>query len=216
MRRCACFPVTDLEAALFRMPVIGILRGCPPQYVGDMASAAEDAGLTALEVTLDSRHPFDAIRSLAENHPDMSVGAGTVRSVREVALAVEAGARFIVSPHFDREVVAATAAAGVVSVPGAATPTEVWRATSGGAELVKLFPARELGGPGFVKAISGPLGGPALVPTGGVDASNAAAFLEAGATAVGVGGAVFSQVVLESGDAAEVERRWRILIATIQ
>ncbi len=213
MRSCPRFPVTDLEAALVRMPVIGILRGCPPQYVDDMVAAAEDAGLTAPEVTLDSREPFDAVRSLVESHPRMTVGAGTVRSVREVAQAVEAGARFIVSPHFDPDVVAAASAAGVVSVPAAATPTEVW---GGGAELVKLFPARELGGPAFVEAIRGPLGGPALVPTGGVDASNAAEFLEAGSTALGVGGAVFPRIVLESGDAAEVARRCRGLIAAIR
>ena len=216
MRSCPRFPVTDLQAALVRMPVIGILRGCPPQYVDDMVTAAEDAGLTALEVTLDSKEPFDAVRSLVENHPGMTVGAGTVRSVREVAQAVEAGARFIVSPHFDQEVVAAASAAGVVSVPGAATPTEVWCATSGGAEMVKLFPARQLGGPAFVEAIRGPLGGPALVPTGGVDVSNAADFLEAGSTAIGVGGAVFPRTVLESGNAAEIERRCRSLIAAIR
>jgi 2-dehydro-3-deoxyphosphogluconate aldolase/(4S)-4-hydroxy-2-oxoglutarate aldolase len=206
----------ELHAALVQIPLIGILRGCPVQYVDDMASAAEAAGFTALEVTLDSMNPFGAIRSLVRNHADMSVGAGTVRSVREVADAVEAGAQFIVSPHFDPELVAAASAAGVVSLPGAATPTEVLRAADSGAQLVKLFPARELGGPEFVRAIREPLGEPALVPTGGVDVSNAAAFLEAGSTALGVGSAVFPHSVLDSGDAAEAERRCRILIAAIQ
>ncbi len=206
----------ELNSALARMPVIGILRGCPAQYVDDMAAGAEAAGLTALEVTLDSMDPYGAIRSLVRNHPGMSVGAGTVRSVREVAEAVDAGARFIVSPHFDPRLVAVASEAGVVSVPGAATPTEVWRAADSGAELVKLFPARQLGGPEFVRAILGPLGEPALVPTGGVDVSNAAAFLEAGSTALGVGGAVFPQAVLNSGDATEVERRCRTLIEAIQ
>lgn len=196
--------------------MIGILRGCPLQYVDDMATAAEVAGLTALEVTLDSMRPFDAIRTLTENHPKMSVGAGTVRSVLEVQQAVEAGARFIVSPHLDPELVVAASRTGVVSVPGAATPTEVWRAANSGAGLVKLFPARELGGPEFVRAIRGPLGKPALVPTGGVDASNATAFLAAGATALGVGGAVFPRTALEAGDVVDVERRARILIATIK
>ncbi|GMQ85643.1 MAG: 2-dehydro-3-deoxy-6-phosphogalactonate aldolase [Acidimicrobiia bacterium] len=208
--------MTDLETALIRMPVIGILRGCPPQYVDDMATAAEDAGFTALEVTLDSGQPFDGIRSLAENHPAMSIGAGTVRSVADVAKAVEAGARFIVSPHFDPDVVAAASAAGAVSVPGAATPTEVWRATDGGAGMVKLFPARQLGGPPYLRAIFGPLGKPVLVPTGGVDASNAGDFLNAGAAALGVGGAVFPQIALESGDVSEVGRRCRTLIAAIR
>jgi 2-dehydro-3-deoxyphosphogluconate aldolase/(4S)-4-hydroxy-2-oxoglutarate aldolase len=146
----------------------------------------------------------------------MTVGAGTVRSVREVAEDVEAGAPFIVSPHFDPDVVDAASAAGVVSVSGAATPIEVWRATSGGAEMVKLFPVRELGVPAFVEAIRGPLGGPALVLTGGVDASNAADFLEVGSTAIGVGGAVLPRTVLESGDAPEVEHRCRSLVAAIR
>ncbi len=216
MRPYLRFPMTDLDVALSGMPVIGILRRCPPRHVGDVAIAAHEAGLTALEITLDSTRPFDAIRALIAAHPGLAVGAGTVRSVGEVTLAVEAGARFIVSPHLDPEVIAAASAAGVVSIPGAATPTEVWRATTGGADLVKVFPARELGGPAYLEAIRAPLGQPALVPTGGVDASNAAAFLEAGATALGVGGGLFPADALQSGDIAEVERRCRCLVAAIR
>jgi len=144
------------------------------------------------------------------------VGAGTVRSADEVHQAVEAGARFIVSPHLDLEVVAAASSAGVVSMPGAATPTEVWRSIEAGAQLVKVFPAHQLGGPAYIGAISGPLGRPALVPTGGVDASNAVAFLEAGSKALGVGAGLFPAVALESGDVAEVERRCRGLISAIR
>lgn len=208
--------MTELTAALNRMPVIGILRGCPFNYVSTVAGTAEEAGLTALEVTLDSERPFDAIRTLAETNPELSIGAGTVRSVSQVAEAIEAGARFIVSPHFDTEVVAATAAAGATSVPGAATPTEIWSAMDGGADLVKVFPATELGGPSFVAAVLGPLGGPTLVPTGGVDASNAAAFLKAGSTGLGVGGALFPREALMAGDTAEIARRCRSLMAAIQ
>jgi 2-dehydro-3-deoxyphosphogluconate aldolase/(4S)-4-hydroxy-2-oxoglutarate aldolase len=208
--------MNDLTTALDRVPVIGILRGCPPGHVSAVAAAAQEAGLTALEVTLDSERPLDAIRVLAGTHPGLSIGAGTVRLASQVTQAVEAGARFIVSPYLDTEVIAAAAAAGVTSVPGAATPTEVWRATQGGADLVKVFPARELGGPAYVKAVLGPLGSPALVPTGGVDASNAAAFLEAGSTALGVGGALFPREALEVGDIAEVDRRCRSLMAAIQ
>ena len=166
--------------------------------------------------SLDSPDPYRAIRSLTENHPELTVGAGTVRSLAELANAIEAGARFIVSPHFDAEIVEATLASGAASVPGAATPTEVWQASEGEAKLVKLFPARELGGPNFVRAIHGPLGYPALVPTGGVDVSNAAAFLEAGSTALGVGGAIFPHVALNSGDAAEVELRCSALVRAIR
>jgi len=208
--------MTELGTALARMPVIGIIRGCPPATVGSIAEAAKEAGITALEITLDSERPFDTIQALAEDHPGLSIGAGTVHSAAQVDQAVDAGARYIVSPHLDIEVMAAAAAAGVTSVPGAATPTEVWRATRAGADLVKLFPARELGGPAFVEAILGPLDRPALVPTGGVGPSNAAAFLEAGSTALGVGGALFPRDALEEGDIAEIARRCRSLIAAIQ
>ncbi len=208
--------MNDLTTALARVPVIGILRGCPPEHVSAVAATAQEAGLTALEVTLNSERPFDAIRILAEAHPDLSIGAGTVRLASQVTQAVEAGARFIVSPQLDTQVIAAAAVAGVTSVPGAATPTEIWEATQEGADLVKVFPARELGGPAYVKAVLGPLGSPALVPTGGVDASNAAAFLEAGSTALGVGGALFPRDALESGDTVEVGRRCRSLMAEIQ
>ncbi len=106
--------------------------------------------------------------------------------------------------------------AGVVSVPGAASPTEIREAMRSGTGMVKLFPARELGGPAYVSAVRGPLGSPPLVPTGGVDVSNALAFLEAGSTALGVGGALFPREVLESGDLAEVDRRCRCLVTAIQ
>lgn len=208
--------MTDLTAALTRTPVIAILRGCPPQHVEEMAGAAWDAGIAALEITLDSKGPIVAIRTVADAHPGLVVGAGTVRSERDVADAVDAGARFIVSPHLDPDVVAAASSARVMAIPGAATATEVWQATRAGADLVKLFPARHLGGPGYVAAILGPLGGPSLIPTGGVEPSNAAAFLAAGATALGVGRALFPSIALEAGDTAAVARRCRSLVTAIQ
>ncbi|MFV2039621.1 MAG: bifunctional 4-hydroxy-2-oxoglutarate aldolase/2-dehydro-3-deoxy-phosphogluconate aldolase, partial [Acidimicrobiales bacterium] len=210
------FVVTSLSAALDQTPVIGILRSCPLQFVGAMATVAEEAGLTVLEITLDSARPFETIKTLAEDHPGLLLGAGTVRSARDVVRAAEAQAQFVVSPHFDPDVIAAASEVGIPSVPGAATPTEICRAMAAGAELVKVFPARELGGPAYVKAILGPLGRPALLPTGGVDVTNAAAFLEAGSAAIGVGGGIFPAGALESGDVTEVERLCRQLFAAIR
>jgi len=181
-----------------------------------MATALERAGLTVLEVTLDSARAFEAIAALADTHPGLVIGAGTVRSVCNVVLAAEANAQFVVSAHFDPDLIAAASAAGVLAVPGAATPTEVCRAVSGGANLVKVFRVRELGGASYVKAIIGPLGHPALVPIGGIDATNGAAFLEAGSVAVGVGGGLFPAEALKTGDADEVGRRCLQLLAAIR
>lgn len=205
----------ELSAALMRVPIVGILRGCPPEHTAAMADAAAGAGIVALEVTFDSLAPVEAIRMLCETRADLAVGAGTVCSATDVTLAVEAGARFIVSPVLDSDVVGAAAECGVAVVPGAATPTEIRRAVQLGAAMVKVFPARELGGPDFVRSVIGPLGGPRLLPTGGVDAANAAQFLEAGAAAVGIGGALFPPAALEAGDAAEVSRRAQQIVGAV-
>jgi 2-dehydro-3-deoxyphosphogluconate aldolase/(4S)-4-hydroxy-2-oxoglutarate aldolase len=193
-----------LSEALDRLPVVGILRGAPVSTVESIAAAAVAAGFQVLEVTLDSPEPLRSIGLLQRAHPDAVIGAGTVRNGAEARIALDAGAQFIVTPMLDAEVVAACVADSVPIIPGAATPTEIWHALRLGATAVKVFPARELGGPAYLRAIRGPLGNPPLVPTGGVGPDNAAAFLEAGADAVGVGGSVFPSDALRDGDAGRV------------
>jgi 2-dehydro-3-deoxyphosphogluconate aldolase/(4S)-4-hydroxy-2-oxoglutarate aldolase len=96
--------------------------------------------------------------------------------------------------------------------PGAATPTEIHRARTLGATAVKVFPAAQLGGPDYIRAIGSPLGWPAMVPTGGVEARDVRAYLDAGAVAVGAGGALFPSAALTSGDVAEIARRAAIWV----
>lgn len=205
----------NLLAALRRVPAIGILRGCPPQHVEEAATAAIEGGFRVLEVTLDSPEPHVSIGRLATLSSDVLVGAGTVRTVEDVGTAVASGAVFLVSPFVDEMVVAEARRLGVPIVPGAATPTEVWRALQAGATGVKVFPAVQLGGPDYLRAIRGPLGDPHLVPTGGVSLGNAKAFLEAGAYAVGVGGSVFPIDALMAGDAGRVRSAAIALIGEI-
>jgi len=205
----------DLLAALRRVPAIGILRGCPPQHAEEAATAAIEGGFTVLEVTLDSPEPHVSIGRIAKLSGDVLVGAGTVRTVEDVGAAIASGAVFLVSPFVDETVVAEARRLGVPIVPGAATPTEVWQALHAGATAVKVFPAVQLGGPDYVRAIRGPLGNPHLVPTGGVSVDNAKAFLEAGAYAIGVGGSVFSIDALMAGDAGRVGSAATALIEEI-
>jgi 2-dehydro-3-deoxyphosphogluconate aldolase/(4S)-4-hydroxy-2-oxoglutarate aldolase len=192
------------DEALDRLPAVGIMRGCPARHAVAVAAAARDAGFTAVEVTLDSPSPVEVIAELAASFPDLLVGAGTVRTAAEVGAATDAGARFIVSPILSRTMLEACSSRGLPCLPGAATPTEIWKALEWGAAGVKVFPAAELGGPAFIRAVRAPLGSPPLIPTGGVDAGNAAAYLEAGARAVGVGGSVFSASAMAAGDVARV------------
>jgi 2-dehydro-3-deoxyphosphogluconate aldolase/(4S)-4-hydroxy-2-oxoglutarate aldolase len=142
-----------------------------------------EAGIALVEITLDADDALDAIR----RHPGSL--AGTVRTPEQVDAAAEAGAAAVVSPTFVPAVVARAVELGLPAIPGALTPTEVDAAWRSGAAMVKLFPAG-LGGPRYVRDLLAPLGDVPLIVTGGVDASNAAAFLAAGAVAVGVGSAL--------------------------
>lgn len=148
------------------------------------------AGVRVVEITLDSDDALGAIER-ARGRGDVTVLAGTAREPAQVGAAVSAGAEAIVAPSLSAAVLERAAALGVPAIPGALTPTEIETAWRAGAALVKLFPAR-LGGPRYVLDVLAPLRDVPLVATGGVDATNARAFLDAGAVAVGVGSALGS------------------------
>jgi len=152
------------------------------------------AGVRVVEITLDSDDALGAIER-ARRRGDVTVLAGTVREPAQVDAAVSAGAEGIVAPSLSLAVLERAAALGAPSIPGALTPTEVETAWRAGAALVKLFPAR-LGGPRYVQDVLAPLTDVPLVATGGVDATNARAFLDAGAVAVGVGSGLGSDDAL--------------------
>ena len=165
---------------------MAILRRVPD--VAARVATLADAGVRAIEITIDSPDAPAAIeRTRARG--DVAVLAGTVRRAEQVDAAVAAGAEAVVSPGFVAAVVARAQELGVPAIPGALTPSEVEAAWAAGAALVKLFPG-SLGGPRYVRELLAPLADVPLLVTGGVDASNARAFLEAGAVAVGAGSAL--------------------------
>jgi len=170
-------------------------------------------GVTAMELTLNE--PEDdalrAIEALAGVADDLGalVGAGTVLSISAAKRAVDAGARFIVAPHTDKELIAWCALSGVPCFPGALSPTEIHVAWSAGASAVKLFPAAAVG-PSYLKQIAGPFPDVAMVPTGGVSAETAGAWIDAGAVAVGMG-----SWLIGDGDPAGVTQRARLVSAAV-
>jgi 2-dehydro-3-deoxyphosphogluconate aldolase/(4S)-4-hydroxy-2-oxoglutarate aldolase len=208
--------VGGLGFALQEVPVIGIMRGCPVEHAAAIGSAAFAGGIRVIEITLDSPQPEVALRNLIEACPALVVGAGTVRTPADVEFAVGAGASFIVTPVFSPAVVAAARSLGVPILPGASTPSEIWAALEAGAFAVKVFPARELGGPAYLKAIREPLGHPPLVPTGGVAIGDGPAYLLAGALALGVGGSVFPLSSLVDGDAGHVGSLAAEMVRSVQ
>jgi len=166
--------------------LVAILRRVPD--VDARVAALAAAGVGVVEITLDDPGALAAIER-ARGRGDVTVIAGTVRRADQVDEAVKAGAEGVVSPGFVPAVVARAAELGVPAVPGALTPTEVETAWTAGAALVKLFPG-SLGGPAYVRELLAPLADVPLLVTGGIDATNARAFLDAGAVAVGAGTAL--------------------------
>ena len=182
----------EFAARLAAMPVVAILRGVRTDEVEAVVEAILRAGITVIEVPLNSPDPLESIRRLTQRFAGQGMfGAGTVLSVDEVARCKAAGCQLIVSPNMRPDVIAATRAAGMISAPGCLTPTEVFSAFEAGAHAVKLFPG-ELVSPAAVKALRAVLPASATVlVVGGVTAANAGTYIAAGATGLGVGGSIF-------------------------
>lgn len=195
----------SLPETIIRSRLIAVVRGLEPDRISTVIGILEGAGIGAVEVTMDSPGAAESIAGLAAG--GRSVGAGTVMTLAEASEAVAAGATFLVAPHTDRSLLDWAVDHGIPMIPGAFTPTEVMAAWSAGAAAVKIFPA-SVGGPGLVEALRGTLGGVPLIPTGGITAGNAGAFLGAGAVAVGVGSWLTGQADLEA-----ISRRAEAIVA---
>ena len=184
----------------------------------DAAVAAMDAavrgGFQICEFTLTIPDVFDIIREFSHRHPEVIVGAGTVLEVGEAQRAVDAGARFLVSPVTDEAVIQAASQLGVACMPGTHTATEMLRAHRAGAPLQKLFPAPGIG-PDYIKACLGPMPFLKIVPTHGVTRDNARAWLDAGAYALGFVAPLFDPALISERRFAAIEQRARDLLAVV-
>jgi 2-dehydro-3-deoxyphosphogluconate aldolase / (4S)-4-hydroxy-2-oxoglutarate aldolase len=203
--------VNDTERLLDAGLVV-ILRLQDPDVALAAGQAMAQAGLRAVEVTAGVPNAAEVIAKLSASLDGSRVllGAGTVLSPEQAEEFVEAGAHFLVAPVLDREVMAAAARLGVPHVPSGFTPTEVYAAHRAGAPVVKLFPSAPVG-PAYLSALLGPFPDLKIMPTGGLDAESAIAFIKAGAVAVGVGGKLCPHRIDEVDEAvaaaAELLRR---------
>lgn len=181
--------------AIRRHRLIAVLRRVAPRAaLLSLVDELVDAGMRVFEITLDAPEgagDLAAVRAHLGRRDDgpFLVGAGTILSSAHLEAATAARADFGVAPVLDLEVLRAALGRDLPFVPGAMTPTEIRLAWEAGATFVKLFPASSVG-PSFVRELRGPMPGVQLIPTGGVDAANAGAYLEAGAAAVGIGSAL--------------------------
>lgn len=180
------------------VPLVVILRGLSPKDAVSTARQAWDCGVRLVEVTMESERGLPALEAVVRAAPHgLPVGAGTVTTPARLARAVAAGARFGVAPGFDTDTVLAAEQADVPFLPGIATPTEAGQALRLGISTVKAFPASALG-PEWVRALAGPFPSLQVVATGGITATTAPAYLQAGAIAVGVGSSLLADGDLRS------------------
>jgi 2-dehydro-3-deoxyphosphogluconate aldolase/(4S)-4-hydroxy-2-oxoglutarate aldolase len=193
---------------------IAILRCNDHSIARNALAAAVRGGFRALEVTLSTPGAVELIADVARD-TRLLVGAGTVLTVEQARAAKQAGARFLVSPVLDVEVVAEASRLGCVMIPGCATPTELWKAHRAGTPLQKLFPA-PAGGPTWLRSVLAPMPFLRVIPTNGVEADNASEWLAAGALAVGCVRSVFQPDLLAAHAWDAIEARARTLLAAVR
>ena len=207
----------EVIRAILRYKIIAIIRNVPPEDILFAAEALYLGGIRLLEVTFDqasadgSDSTVRSIELLNERYAGrVWTGAGTVMSVEQVYLAANAGARFILSPNTDQSVIEATVKAGLVSIPAALTPTEAANGRQWGADMIKLFPAGNMGA-GYVKALQGPMSHIPYLAVGGIDDENMMDFFKAGVKGVGVGSNLVNSRWIREGrftDITEAAKRY--------
>ncbi len=207
--------MTQVIDRLLRTRIVAVVR--LEQY--DQALAVAEAllagGISAIEFTLTGAGALEAIAGTRRAMGDSAqIGVGTVLTPEAASTAIEAGAQFVVTPAVRPLVVAACRAHGTPILCGALTPTEVLAAHEAGADMIKIFPARAVG-PHYLRDLLAPLPGLRLVPTGGIDAGNARAYLDAGAVAVGIGGKLVAAEAVAGGDWGRITAQARACVEAV-
>lgn len=196
--------------------VVAVLRGVEPARLLPLTQTLLEAGVGAVEVTLNSPGALQGIAALSEAFGDrIPVGAGTVLTGEAAEAAIRAGAQFVLTPHLAEETLAVCQRHQVPVVMGAMTPTEIYRAYSLGAAMVKVFPASTLG-PSFFRELRGPFPEIPLMAVGGVNAANAADFIRAGAAAVGAGSQLVDVAAVARGDWTAVREKAAALVNAVR
>jgi 2-dehydro-3-deoxyphosphogluconate aldolase/(4S)-4-hydroxy-2-oxoglutarate aldolase len=197
--------------------LVPVIRVSAAQEAIDVADAIKEGGVTCIEITMTVQGAIDVIKELTQKYKDeIIMGAGTVLDPETGRAALLAGAQFIVSPTLNVDLIYLAHRYGVVVIPGAMTPTEILTAWNAGADMVKVFPAAQLGGPEYIKAIRGPLPQILLVPTGGVNLQNAGDFIKAGVSALGVGGELVDKKAVKEKKFHIITDNTRAFLKTIR
>jgi 2-dehydro-3-deoxyphosphogluconate aldolase/(4S)-4-hydroxy-2-oxoglutarate aldolase len=209
-----------MEAAIKKIQEIGVVPVVRAASL-DEARRAVDAicmgGIPVIEITMTVPDAPAMIREVVRQYGNkVLTGAGTVVTEKQAEICIEAGAEFLVSPGLCLPVLRTAATRNVLAIPGALTPTEVIAARDAGAKLIKIFPCGSVGGPKYLKALKAPFPEASFIPTGGVNLSNAADYIVAGAFALGVGADLVDLTALRNNDSKKIVDMARALVDAIQ
>jgi 2-dehydro-3-deoxyphosphogluconate aldolase/(4S)-4-hydroxy-2-oxoglutarate aldolase len=192
--------IQDAISTIKQVGIVPVIRASNVEEARAAVEAVSAGGIPIVEITMTVPDAIKVIRSVVEQHGNhVLTGAGTVLTGEQAKACIDAGAEFTVSPGLSMAVLEVARSRGKLAIPGALTPTELMSAVAAGAQVVKIFPCGNVGGPKYLKALRGPFPNLALIPTGGVNAGNAADYFAAGAFALGVGADLVDLAALREG-----------------
>jgi len=206
----------EVLAALRDGGIVPVIRADSADTALRIVDALVSGGIRTLEITMTVPDAIGAIKAVSDRFgSSVLLGAGTVTSRALAEGSLDAGAEFLVTPCVVPDVIAVAKERDVAVLPGAMTPTEVFTAWSAGGDIVKIFPASNVGGASYLKALKGPFPQIPLCPTGGVNLQTIGEFVKAGAAAVGVGGELVSKAAIDAGDYGKITELARQYVAAL-
>lgn len=208
--------IDDVIRTIGEVGIVPVVRAATVDEAMRAVEAICAGGIPIAEITMTVPNAVSVIREVAQQYEGrVLIGAGTVTSAEQAELCIRAGAEFIVSPGLAAPVLSVVQACGKLAIPGALTPTELMSAHDHGAKLVKIFPCGNVGGAKYLRALKAPFPHASLIPTGGVNAANAAEFIAAGAFALGVGADLVDAAALRDRNLEKIKSAARELVQAV-
>jgi 2-dehydro-3-deoxyphosphogluconate aldolase/(4S)-4-hydroxy-2-oxoglutarate aldolase len=208
--------IDDVIRKIGEIGIVPVVRAASVDEATRAVEAICAGGIPVVEITMTVPNAVSVIREMAQQYRDkVLIGAGTVTTAEQAESCIRAGAEFLVSPGFAAPVLSVAKASAKLAIPGALTPTELMTAQNHGARLIKIFPCGNVGGPKYLRSLKAPFPSAELIPTGGVNAANAAEFIAAGAFALGIGADLVDSVALREGNLEKITSSARELVQAV-
>jgi 2-dehydro-3-deoxyphosphogluconate aldolase / (4S)-4-hydroxy-2-oxoglutarate aldolase len=208
--------IDDVIRRIEEIGIVPVVRAATVDEAKRAVEAICAGGIPVVEITMTVPNAISVIREVAQQYGDkVLIGAGTVTTAEQAESCLRAGAEFLVSPGLAAPVLSVAKASARLAIPGALTPTELMNAQEHGARLVKIFPCGNVGGPKYLRSLKAPFPNASLIPTGGVNAGNAADFIAAGAFALGVGADLVDAAALREGNLEKITAAARELVNAV-